>query len=179
MREARVPGQDYVNVRRPFLRASLTFNGLLHNGSLAGITRPDRIPLLWQGMGNVNVAGFTVANPALNCDGTGPCRFNANTRPQANATSAWLWLWFSSLTVNGIPVIPSAPIRDHGQSIFTPDGSVDFWPIASDSNNVENVRDPFVAYASDFVPQTMRTCISSGSTIDYPCVFRPDAEFKP
>jgi len=61
----------------------LTYNGMLQYlpaGALEGSS-----PLLWQGLGDASRPGAATANPRLNCNGEGPCRFDPNGAPESGS----------------------------------------------------------------------------------------------
>lgn len=68
-----------------------TMNGFLHHWSLTAIDAPSILPLLWEGMGKLSKNGASMANPRLNCTGTGPCIYNGGGLPQAGATGTSMY----------------------------------------------------------------------------------------
>ncbi|HZP82960.1 MAG TPA: prepilin-type N-terminal cleavage/methylation domain-containing protein [Chthonomonadaceae bacterium] len=59
---------DYANPVVPFQRSSLTYNGLLHAYSQAGVNMPTEVPMFWEGNGKATLKGAATSNPALECD---------------------------------------------------------------------------------------------------------------
>jgi prepilin-type N-terminal cleavage/methylation domain-containing protein len=71
-----IDGADYSRFDKPWANVSFSFNGLLSGYGQAGIARPSQLPLLWEGNGKTQTAGFGTSNPELNCpDGAVPCRY--------------------------------------------------------------------------------------------------------
>jgi prepilin-type N-terminal cleavage/methylation domain-containing protein len=67
---------NYEQPLKPWANVSYTFNGLLMGYPEAGVVTPSRVPLLWEGHGKANIAGFALANPALICqDPDAGCRY--------------------------------------------------------------------------------------------------------
>ncbi len=65
---------------------NFTYNGMLQSYSFTAITEISKLPLLWQGTGDISRNGAAMANPRLNCSVTGPCVFNSGGHPQAGGT---------------------------------------------------------------------------------------------
>ena len=46
---------------------SYTFNGLLHGYPYPLVSSPSHLPVIWSGLGRINVKGAALSNPALSC----------------------------------------------------------------------------------------------------------------
>lgn len=168
-------GAPYSSPNVPYDKSNMVMNGMLHQYPVASVAKPERLPLLWQGSGDVNLAGFAMANPTLQCPNPGPCVFNPTgpSQPGGQNTGAWLW---PTGRVNGNTYTPTAIVTHHGITTMTVDGSLVHRLIGGDENDTQSIYDPFAEYTSTWRPNTMRFCIGQGS-FSYPCVFRPDNLF--
>ncbi len=82
---------------------NFTFNGFLQYYSTSSVNQPSKIPMFWQGSGNVTRIGFSMANPRLLCNGTGPCRYSpGGGMPQADMALPGNGItWSYTLTCTG------------------------------------------------------------------------------
>jgi prepilin-type N-terminal cleavage/methylation domain-containing protein len=78
----------YANPLKPVKGGNLTYNGLLQHWSFSAVENVSKLPMLWQGQGNLHRNGLAMANPRLNCNGTGPCVFNSTGMPQPDASGS-------------------------------------------------------------------------------------------
>lgn len=67
---------------------NFTYNGMLQGYSFTAITNVSKLPMLWQGTGDISRNGSAMANPRLNCTVAGPCVFNSGGHPQSGGTGA-------------------------------------------------------------------------------------------
>lgn len=81
----------YSNQLKAPKNANFTFNGFLHHWSNTAIAAPSTLPMLWQGTGKLSKLGASMANPRLNCTGTGPCLYNPSGMPQSGATGSSMY----------------------------------------------------------------------------------------
>lgn len=82
----KVEGVDYtVRSRSPY-GVSYTYNGYLHNLTLAHLENPmEQIPAVWEGLGRTYIVGFAPVNPYLRCDNPSlPCRYQRCVNPNAH-----------------------------------------------------------------------------------------------
>jgi prepilin-type N-terminal cleavage/methylation domain-containing protein len=176
-------GTPYSTAVFPYKDASLSFNGLLHSWSMTAVAQPSRLTLVWQGVGNVQYQGLTISNPALRCDGTGPCRFNATGVPQpgSTTTSGSGWFWVTGAV--GDQNRASAWSYNQGSHFVYSDTSAKFVNIGGVNDSTTYTRSvyhPWARFAANHpggVPLSQWVCTSAGSTVSYACFFRPDSEF--
>jgi prepilin-type N-terminal cleavage/methylation domain-containing protein len=72
----------YAGAVKPWADVSYTYNGLLHAYPQAGIAAPSKLPLLWEGQGQMKVAGYALTDPALICDDpNADCRYLPRRSP--------------------------------------------------------------------------------------------------
>jgi prepilin-type N-terminal cleavage/methylation domain-containing protein len=48
-------------------QVGVTFNGFLHSYNASGIVNPAELIAMWEGFGKVNLLGFALANPSMEC----------------------------------------------------------------------------------------------------------------
>jgi prepilin-type N-terminal cleavage/methylation domain-containing protein len=173
----------YTAPNKPWASVTFTMNGLLSSYSQSSINAVSNLPLLWGGNGKVALEGVNLANPALNCNGTGPCQFNPSGPPQAGATAGSAWFWVTNASYAS-PDRASAWQYGNGMMIARADTSAKFVKVggARDevtwNNSAPNyTQDPFNRYRQDAAPLSILNCSTPGATVSYACYFRPDAEF--
>ena len=168
---------------KPWKSLSWSMNGLLSSYSQTGIDSVSNLPLVWPMFGKGAFEGVAIANPALNCNGTGPCQFNASGPPQTGATagSAWFWADNASYAMSGRN---SAWLYGNGTLIARTDSSAKFIRIAGArdgvtwNNSAPNyTQDPFNRYDATGAPLSILNCNPNGAPVSYACYFRPDAVF--
>lgn len=81
----------YANPLKQPKNGHFTFNGFLHHWSTTAVAAPSILPLLWQGTGKLSKVGSAMANPRLNCTGTGPCLYNPGGLPQSGAVGTSMY----------------------------------------------------------------------------------------
>lgn len=151
--------------------AGFTMNGLVHNYPYSGIAAPANFPMLWMGIGKLNVIGLAYVNPYLNCPGTitasGPCRYNPGARAQngatGNASSMFLFsntsMWAYSKGIHMTFADSSAKWRGVGRTIAP--------------GNTDYKTDPFTQYNAVGIPAAFWV-----DSVGYAWIFRPDYEFN-
>jgi prepilin-type N-terminal cleavage/methylation domain-containing protein len=154
--------------------SGVTFNGFLHQWSTTAIEQPSNLPMLWGGLGKRNNIGFAFTNPALRCNGTGPCRFNPNGNPQADATPrgccgggnyVGAWFRFSVIWNYG-----------QGMHFVGSDSNAKFRHLGGGDASVtvnDYYYNPYAHIDVGGWPLTQWIC-GNGTAWFYQCVFRPD-----
>lgn len=144
--EVRLNVPDYNTPNAPWANVSYTFNGLLMAYAQAGVNTPSKLPLLWEGRGKVKVAGFALTNPALRCEGMGPCTYQP---------------WSSSCSSNvtggrSAMFTPSGTMWVHtgGANFVAADGSAKWRRLgaAITPENTDGNTDPYTGYDASGVP---------------------------
>lgn len=161
---------------------NLTFNGLLQHWSSTNVEAPSKLPMLWQGQGDLHRKGLAMANPRLACTNSagGPCLFNPMAMPQGNAgTQGASWTLYGSTSYapwSGaniyVSVDSSARVVKYGpgnNAAFPANCSslVPFTPVNSDGSIFNSAGSTTIIGAR-----------STGSSVGYPCAFRPDNDFE-
>ncbi len=171
----------YAAPLKPWKGVSFSMNGLLSSYSQSAINSVSNSPLIWPMLGKGVFQGVSIANPALRCDGTGPCQYNPGGPPQANATggSAWFWADNASYTLGARN---TAWLYGNGTMIARADSSAKFIRIAGArdevtwNNSAPNyTQDPFNRYNAAAAPLSILNC--TAGTTSYACYFKPDAEY--
>lgn len=166
-------------------RANLTMNGFMHAINSSEVAAPSSAILAWSGLGNGQVTGRAITQPALRCTlANVPCRFNAGGQPQAGQTGgAFVWVGVSA------PVYTSVWTFERQAVYVRVDSSAKTQRTGGTTGDV-NVAPPAptlaAAYADPFykISEGGRTnlgawlvsCTSPGATAAYWCYFRPDRE---
>jgi prepilin-type N-terminal cleavage/methylation domain-containing protein/prepilin-type processing-associated H-X9-DG protein len=157
--EVKLAGIDYSAPVVPYARVSYSFNGLLHQYPLAGVATPAGLPLVWEGRGKAQVAGFALSNPALVCSAGGACLYTAKGTACANTTNGGSGTMF---TLDGTMFIHSG-----GAQFLYADGHAKWVRLGGSATSDFNV-DPYTTYDS------------AGNPTQYwgngchPWLFRPD-----
>ncbi|HVL38107.1 MAG TPA: prepilin-type N-terminal cleavage/methylation domain-containing protein [Fimbriimonadaceae bacterium] len=169
--------------RKPWASVTFTMNGLISSYSQSGVNAVANLPLVWAGAGKVALEGVNIANPVLNCNGTGPCQFNPSAVPQTGATAGSAWFWTTN-TSYASPDRASAWNYGRGLHIVRTDTSAKFTKVGGVTDEVtwnngppNNTQDPFNRYRADGAPLSILNCSLAGATASYACYFRPDATF--
>lgn len=155
-------------------------NGLLHAYPSASIDHPEIVPMLWSGLGRVNLKGRSWTNPWLQCDSWPTCRFNPNAPPAGNVVGNAGMGYYDTST--------SYWIYNQTAPFVRVDSSVAVLPIGTktepNAHEWPNVTtDPWRSVTSIGRPISYWTC-GPGHTTNtpnlgvtgnqYPCYFRPD-----
>ncbi|MBL8087786.1 MAG: prepilin-type N-terminal cleavage/methylation domain-containing protein [Chthonomonas sp.] len=162
-------------------KTNLTMNGNLHTMSTSGVASVSRMPLAWQGFGDITQEGATMANPRLLCNGTGPCRFNPGGLPQGNATGTRGDVFTMSSRSQGGPRY--APFG--GQNIYVfcdssakaisfGSGNKSSYPSSTNSLVPLQFLDSETYAESNFI----RGRFAGSTSILYVAAFMPDNEFS-
>lgn len=143
-----------------------TMNGLLSTYSIALVSNPARVPLIWEGRGRSGFLGGVLQNPLLGCaDGTQPCRFSSAEAGNGAANGGT----GSMFGLNG-------SIWTHGREnhwLFA-DGHVEARKLgaivlkAGSSLDTDPSVDPYRSYNERGIPNFIHT---DGA---FPIAFRPD-----
>lgn len=167
-KEYRVGGidNDYRNPRKPWVNISYTLNGLLHTYPYAKIRRAAKVPLLWEGWGKVQVAGFGGANPQMICsDRRYPCVFNSSCLNRGEN-----YYPRGQMYVLEFPP-PTMWIHSRGMLWVFADGSAKWRRVGATTPSDPNV-DPFYDYDNQGRPVRYYWSDWCGN----PWLFRPDQE---
>jgi prepilin-type N-terminal cleavage/methylation domain-containing protein/prepilin-type processing-associated H-X9-DG protein len=158
----------YTKPVKPWVNVSYTYNGLLMGYSMAGVTSPSQLPLLWEGRGKAQVMGYALSNPALMCtDPNSACRYVP--RPSAASTQCAQGNGAQSVmfTLSG-----TLWIHNQGAIFVFADGSAKWRRLGGTTNGNTDVNtDPYTAYDSTGVP------LKYWSDYCHAWLFRPD--FQP
>ncbi len=115
-----------------------TFNGLLSQYSLAGITSPADLILVWSGHLKTGYSGYADANPQLECpDGTSNCIYvpRGAACVAGNGGKGRIVLW------SGSPDSTYTEwVHGSGDNRALADGHIKWYPLSGDGNN-----DPFAS----------------------------------
>ncbi len=135
---------DYSNPQRRPAKVSYTYNGLLHQLSLARVSSPATVPSFWEGRGRSYTVGFAVSNPTLRCPPNSDCRYmpRREEMPPCGA-------------VTGTMFTPDSMwIHPKGTTMAFVDGHV-VWRrlgLVIAPNNTNPDYDPFTGYNSSGIP---------------------------
>jgi prepilin-type N-terminal cleavage/methylation domain-containing protein len=145
---------------------SLTYNGLLHTYSQAGVAAPAQLPMMHEGLGKAALKGFQAPNPFLRCVGNGPCIYQPRTASgcvQGNGGSSG-WFGFSA----------SALVHTGGQIFTYADGHAKWARLGGGApgSNTNALIDPYTQYDANGIPEARwwDGCHS--------WLFRPDYTFQ-
>jgi len=144
--ESRLAIADYDTPRVPWENVSYTFNGLLMNYPQAGINTPSKLPLLWEGRGKAQVAGFALTNPALNCAaGFGQCSY----QPWASGCAGNSGQTSVMFVLSG-----TMWIHTGGANFAMADGSAKWRRLGAvlSPGNTDGNTDPYTGYNADGFP---------------------------
>lgn len=170
--QANVPDFTAVRHKNPE-KIGLNFNGMLMGMNSTGVAFPSMVPLWTTLYGNLNSEGRALTNPALVC-GLGPsggspsaCHFVPNQGMNGtDQGGAWFW--------NGAT---RADSYSGGIIVTRTDSSTKFLHISNNSGFNRNILEPWSSYiTSTGQPTGMRMCVSVGTTVYFPCFFRPDQD---
>ncbi len=139
---------DYAKPLKPWANCSYAYNGLLMSYPLAGMPTPSRVPLLWEGLGKIQLAGFSASNPELICDDpNAPCVF---VPPTANGCAP-------GNGGMGAMYDPFATMWIHTQGIIflNSDGSAKWRRVGAQINaDTDGNTDPFTNYDANGFPSS-------------------------
>ncbi|MGV3614446.1 MAG: prepilin-type N-terminal cleavage/methylation domain-containing protein [Fimbriimonas sp.] len=154
-----------------------TFNGLLQNISMTEIAEPSRLTMFWYGNGKYNREGYALSQPTLRCSSNSDtCRFNAGGSPDPITAAGTFGHVFINPSTGGAR---SQWTFTQGNVFISSDSSAKFRKIGTNgAGTVENVNDPFAAYAANGVPTSRYNCRTPGVTTGYWCQMRPDFTFN-
>jgi prepilin-type N-terminal cleavage/methylation domain-containing protein len=146
--EVRLGIPDYQSPRTQWANGSLSFNGLLGSYAQAGVQTPSRLPLLWEGRGKAQVAGFALTNPNLYC-----------TQPVPAPCVYQPWRSGCSSSVNGqqsamFALSGTMWIHNQGANFTAADGSAKWRRLGAtlSPGNTDYNNDPYTGYDSNGFP---------------------------
>ncbi len=172
----------YANPLRQPKGGNLTFNGLLQHWSSTNVDAPSRLPMLWQGQGDLYRKGLAMANPRLACTNSagGACLFNPMAMPQGNAgTQGANWSLYGG--VNYAPWSGAniyVAVDSSARVVKYTNGNTQ--PFPANCNSLIPFR-PVNADGTIFTSTGSTTVVgatATGSSVGYPCAFRPDNDFE-
>lgn len=185
--EKRLDGIPYDQAHKPTANVTYTYNGLLHSYSLAGITAPSQLPVLWEGNGKASMVGETAAAPTLYCPyGDQACRyapssFDSSGNPTCDGSVNGQFSYFPyNIVATKQVFLGTAWVHTNGMNFVLSDGHAKFrhmggppfYPsVKSDYNN-----DPFPYYDSNGFPYDgFNYAWNDGCHI---VTFKPDYDFQ-
>jgi len=176
-------GVNYASRAATPHRVGVNYNGMLHGWSATAVAQPSKLPLYWAGHFKQNMDGFAITSPQLQCNGTGPCKFNPGGEPQGNSNGGgygYVWWGFGTgftMWVYGRGMHFAAT---DSSARFVNLGNLPVWPRISANVNTNPWSAMGSATAGD--PYWMTDCVAPGGTRGtstyYPGFFRPDSEFN-
>jgi len=171
-----------------------TFNGLLSTYSGSALDNPSSVPLIWAGLGKVNVTGLAHVNPMLWCgivpkaSGQRPgmsCQFAPGGLPNPNGDTSTFQggVQVTFTDASGNP--PTHWLHSQGTIIVRSDTSAKFIRIGMGTPTASNGNpfgDPWSRYTTanngtptgNYFGCTVSAGAASLSNPIYPCFFRPD-----
>lgn len=138
-----------------------TYNGLVQALKTTEVTRPDKCPLLWEGLGQINLDGVALSSPTLVCPEPGaPCRYKKSSSSCSNKGNGQTSVLMATIG----PFLN----KSHGQPIAFIDSHCRQVKLAETSGYTDSTRDPYSEYDQHGNPTTFwyDGC--------HPWLFRPD-----
>ncbi len=170
----------YTSLKKQPVNMSATMNGLLNTFPIAGINQPASLIAIWEGFGKVQMKGFSMGYPRLNCtDATKPCVYQGkvggacaptNGRNGVNGINSG----FSNFNTTANPQLTYATewVHTNGINATFADGHAKWRRVgASIPGDNDFNTDPFRVYDSSGFP-------SAGWNDNcHVYLFRPDGAF--
>jgi len=140
---------DYSTRVKSPVGVSYTINGYLHQYRYGLISRPETVPVIWEGLGREHLIGFAAANPYLRCDRTDlqciytPCTDPATTYPRGEVRLPRQSVW----------------VHHNGMFFVMLDGQLVSRRLGARlaPYSTDPAIDPFDQYNSDGIPTVART----------------------
>jgi len=159
------PGVQYNSPGRPaFAWIGYTYNGLLNSYKMGKVNSPVNVPLIWEGNGRANVAGYAFSSPVLDCGNVteADCVYHPGSGGTCYAGNGGR----SRILVR---TIGSMWIHSKGANILYADNHVTRMGLGAAPDHTDPALDPYSHYDS------------AGYGLGYwtdgchPLLFRPDA----
>lgn len=126
-----------------------TFNGELTSYPEAGVASASTLPMVWEGRGKVNMDGFALTNPVLECDNPGTCVYQPYSDNCSYSVNGQRSRWFG---LSG-----TAWIHSGGQDFVFADGHTKWRKVGAqtDGSDTDYTVDPFTDYNATGTPSAM------------------------
>ena len=140
--------EDFSVAAKKLSKTNLQFNGLLSSYSATSIAAPAQLPSFTQSGGKVNILGYAVSNPTLECENPSqPCTYKPST-PTCDGSQNGDFSGFKYIRTK--PTFPFATFSG-GQTWAFADGHAKFQRVGANINGKSDFRtDPWSMYRSDF-----------------------------
>lgn len=132
---------SYKNGRReaqPLPGVGFTYNGLLHSSKAPEIASSKDCPVLWDGLGEINVRGAARPNPSLSClEPNQPCLYLKSTSPCSSKNGGTSVMFLQKTRLSDI---------NPGFCYLEADGHLQFLKAGAVEGKTNRRTDPYATY---------------------------------